>query len=99
MLGLYLVAAFFVAGAIAGLLFSRTDKGKSLGSGACLAIGIAGAVIGGFLIASGVFDISGEQLLGSDPPPFTLGNLLVAAVSSFAGALLLLFGGGALKKS
>ena len=75
---------FLAIGAIAGWLAGTLMKGGGFGLLGNIVIGIIGAVIGGFVF--GVFGISAGGLIGS-------------IVSATAGAALLLFVIGLIKKT
>lgn len=75
---------FLLIGAVAGWLAGRFMKGGGFGAIGNIIVGILGGVIGGY-----VFGLLG---IGAD------GSLLGSLVTSFVGAVILLFGIGMLKK-
>ena len=76
---------FIIVGIVAGFLAGRVMKGKGFGLVVNLLVGVAGAILGGWLF--GNFGISlGEGIIG-------------ALLTAFIGALVLLFIIGLIKKS
>ncbi|MBT3880111.1 MAG: GlsB/YeaQ/YmgE family stress response membrane protein [Candidatus Scalindua sp.] len=75
---------FLIIGAISGSIAGRVMKGRGFGFIGNLVVGIIGAFIGGF-----VFGLLGIATYG----------LIGALISSLAGAIILLWGIGLVKKS
>ncbi len=75
---------FLIIGAIAGWIAGRVMKGRGFGIIGNLIVGVIGAFIGGFVF--GLFGIATYGLIGS-------------LISSLAGAIILLWIIGLVKKS
>ncbi|MFT5081698.1 MAG: putative membrane protein YeaQ/YmgE (transglycosylase-associated protein family), partial [Planctomycetota bacterium] len=76
---------FLLIGAIAGWLAGRFMKGGGFGAIGNIIVGILGGIIGGFVF--GLLGISED------------GSMIGSLVTSFVGAVILLYGIGVLKKS
>jgi len=76
---------FLLIGGVAGWLAGRFMKGGGFGAIGNILIGVLGGIVGGF-----VFGLLG---IGED------GSVIGSLVTSFVGAIILLFAIGKLKKS
>lgn len=76
---------FLIIGAVAGWLAGQVMKGKGFGLIGNMVIGVLGAVVGGYVF--GLLDLAPK------------GELMGPLVTAFAGAVVLIFAVGLLKKN